>query len=98
VLCRREIRYNGSVKLDGLEERSMIEVLTLEQIRQQYDGEWVMIAYTETDPETYEVIRGKVLAHSKDAQDVYDAIDRAEGQGVAFEFFGQVPENVAFIL
>jgi hypothetical protein len=76
----------------------MIEVLTLEQIRQQYDGEWVMIAYTETDPETYEVIRGKVLAHSKDAQDVYDAIDRAEGQGVAFEFFGQVPENVAFIL
>jgi hypothetical protein len=98
VQCRREIRYNGSVKLDGLEERSMIEVLTLEQIRQQYDGEWVMIAYTETDPETYEVIRGKVLAHSKDAQDVYDAIDRAEGQGVAFEFFGQVPENVAFIL
>jgi hypothetical protein len=98
VLCRRGIRYNGSVKLDGLEERSMLEVLTLEQIRQQYDGEWVMIAYTETDPETYEVIRGKVLAHSKDAQDVYDAIDRAEGQGVAFEFFGHVPENVAFIL
>ncbi len=87
----------AELKFYGLEGRSMFEVLTLEQIRQQYDGEWVMIAYTETDPETYEVIRGRVLAHSKEAQEVYDAIDRAEGQGVAFDFFGQVPENVAFI-
>jgi hypothetical protein len=76
----------------------MAEVMTLEEMRYRYDGEWVMIAYTETDPETYEVLRGQVLAHSPNSQEVYGAMDLAQGRGVAFEFFGRVPENVAFIL
>jgi hypothetical protein len=76
----------------------MAEILTLNEIRHRYNGEWVMIAYTETDPETLEVIRGEVLAHSPNPQDVYDAMALANGRGVAFEFFGQIPENVAFIL
>jgi hypothetical protein len=79
----------------GLEDFPMAEVLTLEEMRRRYDGEWVMIAYTETDPETYEVLRGQVLAHSLDSQEVYAAMDLAQGRGVAFEFFGRVPENVS---
>jgi hypothetical protein len=63
----------------------MAEILTLDQIRQRYDGEWVMIAYTETNAETHEVMRGEVLAHSPDAQEVYDAMGLAQGRGVAFE-------------
>jgi hypothetical protein len=76
----------------------MPEVLTLEEMRCRYDGEWVMIAYTETDPETNEVLQGEVLAHSRNSQEVYNAMDLAQGRGVAFEFFGLIPENVAFIL
>jgi hypothetical protein len=33
----------------------MPEILTLEEMRRRYDGEWVMIAYTKIDPETNEV-------------------------------------------
>jgi hypothetical protein len=76
----------------------MPEILSLDQIRQRYDGEWVMIAYTETNPETHEVIKGEVLAHSPNPQEVYDSMALAQGRGVAFECFGHVPENVAFIL
>jgi hypothetical protein len=76
----------------------MPEVLTLEEMRRRYDGEWVMIAYTKIDPETNEVLQGEVLAHSRNSQEVYNAIDLAQGRGVAFEFFGLIPENVAFIL
>jgi hypothetical protein len=50
------------------------------------------------DPETLEVLRGEVLAHALNAQDVYAAMPIAQGRGVAFEFFGHIPENVAFIL
>jgi hypothetical protein len=75
----------------------MAEILTLDQIQQRYDGEWVMIAYTETNPDTHEVIRGEVLAHSPNAKEVYGAMPLAQGRGVAFEFFGHVPENVAFM-
>jgi hypothetical protein len=74
----------------------MHEILILDQIRQRYDGEWVMIAYTETNPETHEVIRGKVLAHSPNPQEVYDSMALAQCPGVAFECFGHVPENVCF--
>jgi hypothetical protein len=76
----------------------MANILTLDEMLDRYDGEWVMIAYTETDPETLEVLRGEVLAHSLNAQDVYAAMPIAQGRGVAFEFFGHIPENVAFIL
>ncbi len=84
----------------------MTNILTLDEMRDgeasrygnRYNGEWVMIAYTETDPETLEVLRGEVLAHSPNSQDVYAAMPIAKGRGVAFEFFGHIPENVAFIL
>jgi hypothetical protein len=38
------------------------------------------------------------LLESFIAQDVYAAMPIAQGRGVAFEFFGHIPENVAFIL
>jgi hypothetical protein len=50
----------------------MPEVLTLEEMRCRYDGEWVMIAYTKIDPETNEVLQGEVLAHSRNSQEVYE--------------------------
>lgn len=82
-----------------------MQVLSFGEIEQRYDGEWVLIAYTELD-ENLKPIAGEVIAHSIDRDVVYDAIghrgDSHSGRrcqrGVAIECFVKVPEDMAFIL
>jgi hypothetical protein len=73
------------------------EILTLEQIRQRYDGEWVLIAYTEIDQNLIP-LRGEVLAHSSNRDEVYSAISHANGRDIAIECFIKTPEDMVFIL
>jgi hypothetical protein len=75
----------------------MMQVLSFGEIEQRYDGEWVLIAYTELD-ENLKPIAGEVIAHSIDRDVVYDAIGHRGDRGVAIECFVKVPEDMAFIL
>ena len=75
----------------------MSEILTFEEIKLRYDGQWVLIAYTETD-EDLQVIKGKVIAHSANKEDIYQASEAASEQPLAIEYMGQVPEDIAFLL
>jgi hypothetical protein len=75
----------------------MTQILSFEAIQRHYQGEWVLIAYTELDP-SLKPIAGEVLAHSVDRDVVYDALRDRGDRGVAIECFVQVPEDMAFIL
>jgi hypothetical protein len=75
----------------------MSDILTLEEMQQRYDGEWLLIAYTELDDDL-NVIRGEVLAHSPNQAEVYEALPLAKGKAVAFEYVGQTPGDLAFML
>jgi hypothetical protein len=73
------------------------EILTLEQIRQCHDGEWVLIAYTEIYDDLRPV-RGEVLAHSSDRDEVYRAVSQGKGRDLKIESFVKTPEDRVFIL
>jgi hypothetical protein len=75
----------------------MAQVLSFEEIQQHYDGEWVLIAYTELD-ENLKPIAGEVLAHSVDREVVYEALSDRGNRGVAIECFVKAPDDMAFIL
>ncbi|MBD2310050.1 hypothetical protein H6G17_32180 [Chroococcidiopsis sp. FACHB-1243] len=75
----------------------MSAVLTIEQIRQQYVDEWILIAYTQLD-EQMNVLAGEVLAHSKQRDEIYEAFDSRLGRAVAVEYTGSIPEDVAYLL
>ena len=75
----------------------MSEIMTFAEMRLTYDGEWVLISYTETD-ENLQVLKGKVLAHSPNKEDIYYALESVEDQPLAIEYMGEVPEDLAFIL
>ncbi len=75
----------------------MSDIMTFEEIKQNYDGEWVLIAYTETD-EDLQVIKGKVIAHAATKEEIYQALESATEEHLAIEYMGQVPEDLAFIL
>jgi hypothetical protein len=72
-------------------------ILSFKEIEQIFDGEWVLIAYTELDP-NLKPIAGEVLAHSIDRDTVYDALLHRGDRGVAIECFAHTPEDLAFIL
>ena len=75
----------------------MEQVLTLEQIEEQFDDEWILVGDPETN-EQLEVVRGAVLHHSKDRDEVYRKAIALKPQRCAFLYTGELPENVAVIL
>ncbi|MFM2313403.1 MAG: hypothetical protein RLZZ04_2679 [Cyanobacteriota bacterium] len=75
----------------------MSEIMTFEEIKKNYHGQWVLIAYSEAD-EDLQVVKGKVIAYSTNKEDIYQALELAREQPLAIEYMGQVPEDLAFIL
>ncbi len=73
------------------------QILTIEEMRQRYDGEWLLVAYTEIDDQL-QVLSGQVLAHSPDRDEVYAALPLGRGKDVSIECFAKIPEDLAFIL
>lgn len=75
----------------------MAEILTIEEMAQRYDGEWLLIAYTEMDGD-FNVLRGEVLAHSPSQEEIYSALPERKNRAVAIEYVGKTPEEEAFML
>jgi hypothetical protein len=75
----------------------MVEILTIEQMYEHYRNEWLLIAFTEIDDD-FNVLKGEVLAHSPERDDIYAAFDRREGKSVAVEYTGEVPADLAYLL
>lgn len=75
----------------------MAEILSFEEIQHRYEGEWVLIAYTEID-QNLKPIAGEVIAHSSDRDTVYDSVALGHGRDLAIECFATMPEDMVVIL
>ena len=71
-----------------------------EQIKSQFDGEWVLIEVTQFDFENYEIAEGNVLYHSPDEKEVREKVSKLQPKpkALAIEYFGEIPENFAVML
>jgi hypothetical protein len=75
----------------------MDEVLTLEEIEARFPSEWVLVA----DPELTEslvVVRGKVLCHSANRDDVYRKARELKPSHSAMLYTGSLPDRAAVVL
>ena len=75
----------------------MGEVLSREEIEQRFVSEWILLEDPETTP-MYEVLRGKVLWHSKDRDEVYDKALQLRPKDSAILYTGTIPDGMAIIL
>ena len=75
----------------------MDEVMSLAAIREKFDSEWILVEEPETTP-SLEVIRGKVLWHSKSRDEVYRKAREISPISSAILFTGSIPEEGAIIL
>lgn len=73
------------------------EIVSFAEIKRRYDGEWLIIAYTDLNDQM-EVVSGEVLAHCPNEADIYQALPIACGRDVAIEYIGKVPADLVLIL
>jgi hypothetical protein len=75
----------------------MEEVLPIEEIENRYPSEWVLLADPEVD-EHLRVLRGRVVLHSKDRDEVDREAIRLRLKSSAFHYTGEIPEDMVFAL
>jgi len=75
----------------------MDEILTLAEIEERYKSEWILVEDPELD-EQLEVVRGKVLWHSKDRDEVDQKSIELHPKHAALLYTGEIPEDTMVLL
>lgn len=76
----------------------MEDVLTWDEIVAKYPDEWVLIDEPDLEDDIFDVIRGRVVAHSADVDDVYAAGRQLKLRDSAFLYTGEPDPNLVVIL
>ncbi len=75
----------------------MNQVMTIDDIKSQFESEWVLIEDPETN-DVLEILGGKVLHHSKDRDEVYRKAVSLRPKRSAVVYTGEIPEDTAVVL
>ena len=75
----------------------MNEIMSVEDIEARFESEWILLEDPEVD-EQMQVVRGRVICHSKDRDEVYQKAIELRPKHSAFLYTGKIPEGTAVIL
>ena len=75
----------------------MERVMTIGEIESEFDSEWVLVDEPETN-EQLEVLKGKVLHHSKDRDEVYRKAVSLRPKRCAILYTGEIPKDAVIVL
>ena len=75
----------------------MDEVMTVDEIKACFPAEWILLADPEVD--TYQrVVRGRVVCHSKDRDEVDRKAIELRLRSSAFHYTGEIPEDMVIVV
>lgn len=74
-----------------------MQEMTIREIESSFDSEWVLVGDPVTD-EALNVLRGKVLHHSKDRDEVYRKGIELRPKRVAILYLGRPAPGTAVVL
>jgi uncharacterized pyridoxal phosphate-containing UPF0001 family protein len=72
-------------------------VMTLQEMEAQFDSEWILVGDPQTN-ESLEVVKGTVLCHSKDRDEVYRAAVKLRPKHSAIVYTGKASPDEVFVL
>jgi hypothetical protein len=75
----------------------MMKSMSWDQIARKYKDEWVLVEYDELDDDL-QVIRGRVLAHSRSRDEVYSALLHATSDRIALEYLGHPTKDLVVLI
>ena len=71
--------------------------MTLEEIKQQYPNQWVLIEFTQLDDEL-RVVDGNVIAHSPSRLEIDRQLANLRNEKIAVEFTGDGDSGEAYLI
>jgi hypothetical protein len=66
-------------------------------MKERYPDQWLLVACVESD-DNLNLIRGEVLAHSANRDEIYRQLLDVRGKDLAVEYTGDIPEDLAVML
>jgi len=66
-------------------------------IKKNFRNQWVLIEVKHVD-ESFNVLEGEVLAHSKDKDEIYQKLLKIRPKEFSIEYTGEVPEDLAVVM
>lgn len=75
----------------------MTEILTIEELREKFADEWVLLEDPKTS-DALEVESGRLLCHSKDRDEVYRKALELKPKHSAVLYTGEFPESLVVVL
>jgi hypothetical protein len=66
-------------------------------IKKNFRNQWVLIEVKNVD-ESFNVLEGEVLAHSKDKDEIYQNLLKIRPKEFSIEYTGKVPEDLAVVM
>ncbi len=67
--------------------------MRLEEIRQRFKDEFVLIEVTKTDEDNVEILEGNVLAHSTNRDEIMELLGHGLARDVAVEWCGEPDDS-----
>ena len=74
-----------------------MQEMTIGEMEASFDSEWVLVGDPVID-EAHNVVRGKVLHHSKDRDEVYRKGLELRPKRAAFLYLGKPPQGTAIVV
>lgn len=71
--------------------------MTLEEIKQQYPNQWVLIEFTQLDDEL-RVVDGEVIANSPSRREIDKQLARLRNEKIAVEFTGEGDTGEVYLI
>ncbi len=68
--------------------------MKIEEIKEAYKDEWVLVEVLEED-DLKRPTNVKIIAHSKNRDDTYEAMSRTKAKHIAHFYTGELPEGYA---
>ncbi len=73
-----------------------VRVETISSLKKRYPKEWLLLTNVTAD-ELTRPVKGKLVAHSKNRDDIYDRLARTRAKSVSVEYTGNVPKDLVVV-
>jgi hypothetical protein len=71
-------------------------VQTMTSLKRRYPKEWLLLTHVTAD-ELTRPIRGKLVAHSKNRDDIYDRLSHLRAKSTCITYTGPIPKDLAVV-
>ena len=72
------------------------KVEEISKIKRRYPKEWLLLTNVVADKLT-RPIKGRLVAHSKNRDDIYDRLTRTRAGSVCVEYTGKIPKDLVVV-